>query len=350
MNELTTTGQSNMTDFFDQLPTPPREKLIRYGYYAGVGLVVLGVGHTLMPYVNNLLDMVLHGVWSIAKIGAVSVGIAAGSVAFMHLWPAYVRLMESIGRRTTVWVFGEDPITPLRMWLKEVDADCVTVEKAAGDINGIVEENKQAYDDNMRDMAKYDAQFRVAVHDYGENSRQATLAAAQAGGFKDRAANAERINGPLIELYQMLSETAQATRQGADEAEIAVTTAEQEWRAAIKADEAMGVASRALNKRSSQRYANATIAFDIIRQKYAGNFGRLRSLRQLSEGAITAVTLDQGVKREEALQRLRNQTQQLIGHTPALPLPDFSGKDQHAAPVTSGAEKPALRLFDDEKQ
>lgn len=340
---------SNMNDFFDQLPTPPREKVVRWAFYAGAGLIALGVGLKLMPPVNNLLDMVLHGAWTLAQIGFVSGVIAVGAVAFFSLWPAYQRYMESLARRTTIAIFGDDPITPLHMWLEEVNRDCDTIEHATQDIGGVIAENAKTYDDNMAELTKHDAQFRVAVKKFGEDSHQARMASMEAGGFKDRAENAQRINGPLIELHDMLAEIAETTRQGQHQAEIDIGTAEQEWRAALKADAAMGAANRVLNKRS-QRYVNATMAFDIIRQKYAGNFGRLRSLRRLSEGAINAGVLNQGVKQEEAIQRLRAETQKLIGHAPAIPVPDFSGHGKDAVPAKTGTAKADLRLFDEDQK
>ncbi|MEJ0053991.1 MAG: hypothetical protein WDN10_04725 [bacterium] len=340
--------QSNMNDFFDQLPTPPREKAIRWGFYAGVSLLALGVGLKIMPPVNNLLDMMLHGAWTLGEIGLVGASIAVGTVAFTSLWPSYRRFMESVARRTTVAIYGDDPITPLHMWLAEVSSDCEQIEAAQSEVSGIIEENKKAASDNLTLLAQSDARFAFAVRKHGEESDQARNASAESGGYKDRAENADRINVPLIELYELLDEIAKANRHVEHEAKIAIETAEQEWRAALKAEIAMGAATRTLNKRS-ERYVNATLAFGIIRQKYAGNFGKLRSLRRLSEQAINSAALEGGVKLQESLARLRAESKSLLGHAPALAVPDFSGKGRQKVPVPAGSGPASLRLFDEEK-
>ena len=342
-------GSSNqMTDFFDQLPTPPREKVARGVWYAGVSVAGLAAFLTVMPYVNHALSLGLDGATLVVKLGAVAALGAVGVYTAMSFWTPFKRKVESMARNTTIAIFGEDPITPLHMWLGEVRQDCEQIEQSAHDIGGIIAENEKTIEDNEEARRQSDKRFSAAVKLHGENSAQARTASVEAGGYNDRANNARRINGPLKELYGMLIEIAEATRLGEREAEMAIGTAEQEWRAALKAEKAMGNAQRSLNKRS-ERSVNAMVAFDIIRQKYAGSFGQLRSLRHLTNETISKVELSGGVHHEEALERLREQGQKLLGYQPAVSAHDFSPTNGSAVLASSNLEASNLKLFDDDK-
>jgi hypothetical protein len=342
MNQLTTTNPSDqMKDFFDQLPVPTREKVARGIWYAGLGIAGLAGFLFVMPYVNQALTLGLAGAVLIVKLGVV-VGIG-GALTYlaMSLWEPYKRWVESLARQTTIAIYGEDPITPLHMWLAEVREDCEVIEASAGDINGIIAENEQTVTDNTNLQKKADELYATAVKHHGENSLEARNAGIEAKGYKDRVDNAIRINGPLKEQYELLFEIAQANRLGEKEAEMSIGTAEMEWRAAIKAEKAMGNAQRSLSHRSA-RYVDATMAFDIIRQKYAGSFGQLRSLRRLSEAAINKANLSGDLANDEAFQRLRERSQKFLGYTPGVPVPLI----ESAVPVgTSGNSAADLNLF-----
>jgi hypothetical protein len=342
MNELTTTNPNGqMKDFFDQLPTPPREKVIRGIWYAGVSIAGLAAFLYAMPYVNHALTLGLAGAVLIVKIGVVGALGAAGLFVLTSLWEPFKRKVESIARQTTISLYGEDPITPLKMWLEEVRTDCEGIETSANDIDGIIAENEKVADDNTNLQNDADQRYASAVKKYGEESSQARSASIEAKGYKDRADNAARINKPLKEQYQLLFEIAQATRLGEKEADMSIGTAEMEWRAALKAEKAMGNAQRSLNRRSA-RYVDATVAFDIIRQKYAGSFGQLRSLRRLSEEAINKANLSGDVAQDEAFERLREKSQKFLGYTPGVPVPLI----ESAVPVgTSGNSAADLNLF-----
>jgi len=342
-------GPSNqMSDFFDQLPTPPKEKMIRGVWYAGVSLAGLAGVLTVGPYVIEALKMGLDGAVLIVQLGAIGIVGAAGAYTAMSFWTPFKRKVESMARNTTIAIFGEDPITPLHMWLTEVRHDCEQIEQSAHDIAGIIAENQKTTKDNEDERDQADKRLRVAVKNHGENSAQARTASVESGGYNERAENARKINAPLIELHTTLMEIAEATRLGEKEAEMAIGTAEMEWRAALKAETAVGNAQRSLNKRS-ERYVNATIAFDIIRQKYAGNFGKLRSIRHLASETINKAELTGGVYHEDALARLREESQKLLAYSPAVPAPNFGSNKGTPVLASSDKSTPALRLFDDDK-
>lgn len=342
-------AENKMDNFFDQLPTPPKEKWMRGLWYAGTAIVAVTAVNVFMPYVNNALSLGLEGAVTAVKLGAVMAAGAIGVTAWYYTWPAYKRLMESLGRKATIWVFGQDPITPLHMWLNEVRTDCERIEQSAHELGGIIAENGKAISDNEALRVKADKRFRAALREFGEGSHEARTASTEAASYQTRIENYYRINAPMKELYELMVEIAKAMRVAEREAELNIETAEQEWRAALKAEKAMGAASRAMNNRS-ERYVNATIAFDIIRQKYAGSFGQLKSLRHMSDEIITKVRLGQAVNEEDALERLREQSRKLLAHQPEtagvqLPAGLLEGKAKTAVASKGGGDE-KLSLFD----
>ena len=337
-------SSGQMSDFFDQLPTPPKEKVVRAIWYLGFGLIGLVGVLFIMPFVIQALSLGVTGAWLLVKLGAILVAGTAGASFVMAMWSPFNRWLESIARQTTAAIFGDDPITPLKLWLKEVHADCDVIESSAHEIEGVIVENEQEAAENQAKLIDADKRYAQAVKSFGEDSEEAQIAAIDADSFKTRADNAVKANIPLNELYQVLFDIAKTTRLREKKAEADVITAEKDWRTALKAERAMGSARRALNQRS-ERYQNATMAFDIIRQKYAGSFGELRSLRRMSQAAINQTKLSGAVASDDALQRLREKSQRLLSYNPGVPAHDFS-KDPQVVPVSSSASTAAgLDLF-----
>ncbi len=334
-----------MNDFFDQLPTPPREKVVRGVWYAGVSVAGLAGFLTVMPYVNQALSLGLEGATLFVKLGAVGVIGAAGAYTAMSFWTPFKRKVESMARNTTIAIFGEDPITPLHMWLAEVREDLDGVLTSAREIGGLIAENDKTVEDNLHFLSEADKRVAAATKRHGENSIQTRTASIEAKGFKDRADNANRINHPLKATYVTLSQVGDAIKMTERQAETDIETATLEWRAALAAEKAIGKAQRSLGKRS-QRYVEATMAFDIIRQKYAGTFGQLRALRQQTEETISRMDLNDAVAHEEALERLRENSQKLLGFQPTLPAPDFT-TNQGTPVLIEGRSVNELKLFDD---
>lgn len=333
-----------MNDFFDQLPTPPKEKVFRALWYLGFGLVGLVGFLFIMPFVNQALALGVTGAALFLKLAAILIVGTAGASFVMAMWPSFNRWVESIARQTTAAIFGDDPITPLKLWLKEVHEDCDVIESSAHEIEGVIVENEQEEAENQAKLVEADKLYAQAVKRFGEDSEDAQLAAIDADSFKARADNAAKANIPLKELYLVLFEIAKTMRLREKKAEADVITAEKDWRTALKAEKAMGSARRALNQRS-ERYQNATMAFDIIRQKYAGSFGELRSLRRMSQGAINRTKLSGNVAGDDALQRLRAQSQKLLSYSPGVPAHDFSKAPQAVVVSSSGGTASELDLF-----
>ena len=342
-------GSSNqMTDFFDQLPTPPREKVVRGVWYAGVSVAGLAAFLTVMPYVNHALSLGLEGATLFVKLGAVAVVGAVGVYTAISFWTPFKRKVESMARNTTIAIFGEDPITPLHMWLGEVRQDLNGVQGSAREIGGLIAENEKTAEDNLDFLKDADKRVAVSIKRNGENDVSTRTASIEAKGYKDRADNAIRINRPLQGTYATLTEVGNAIKTTERQAEMDIGTAELEWRAALAAEQAIGKAQRSLGKRS-QRYVEATMAFDIIRQKYAGTFGQLRALRLQTEETISKMNLNDAVAHEEALERLRESSQKLLGYQPAAPAHDFSPAKGSPILISSNREASDLKLFDDDK-
>src|SRR5579859_637564 len=317
------------------LPVPSKEKATRWVAHAG--LAALGVAAILffMPYINQALNLLVNGAVSIAELGAIAAGVCFGSFALISIWPAYKRLIESFANKATWAIFEWDPITPMQLWLKEVNGDKEELESQYSQVGAVISQNEQVVSDDERKALKADKLFAQAVAQYGADNQEAKLMSLEPGTLRETAARIKSSTQPLYVVRDTLKEVVDATAYMQRKAELDVEALQQEWTAAQSVDRATSAATRVLRSRSDRKQ-NAMSSMKIIHDKYAGSLGRLQSLRALSKDVITSVDMDKGTYHQEALDRLRNESRMITGGkapvtvtatvvpTAALPAPNAS--------------------------
>jgi hypothetical protein len=294
-------------------PVLNKEKVMRVLTHL-VGPIALGIVavNFFMPSINKALSLLVDGVWSLTQLG-IATAVATAVVTFgIAFWPVYKRFVESCARRTTWAIFEWDPITPMVLWIDEIENDGQSLEKALSNVDGVVSRNEGRINDAITESGKAQKRFNVAVQQFGGDSHQAKMASIDVGTPKETAESIARMNAPLKVLRDCLTEVAQASEFTLGQAKSQVKQAQIEWEAAQETEKANDAGFRILRGRS-ERSKNAEISMGIIRDRYASQFGRMRTLRKLSEGLLSRVNLEQGVFHEDALIEFKKQTALLTG-------------------------------------
>lgn len=295
------------------LPIPTKEKATRWLIHIGMGALAVAGIIKFMPFVNHALSLLLDGVLSVTQLGLAVGGIAFVTYAGMALWPAYKKFMESLANKAVWAVFEYDPITPMVLWLKEVHRDREELDTQYGQVCGVITQNEQMVNDNQQKAAKADKLFAQAVKQYGQDSHEAQMMSLEPGTLRETANRVSQITKTLYTIRDILKEVVEVTEFTERKAELDVTAYKQEFTTAQRVEQATNAANRLLKGRS-QRKADAIQAMEIIHNKYAGSFGRLQGLKQLSQELITSVDMTKGTYHEEALERLKNESRMITGN------------------------------------
>src|SRR5271154_451404 len=301
-----------MSDSIVGLPIPTKEKAAQYLSHAGVLAVGVVAVLFFMPYINQALNLLVNGAVSVLELGAIAAAVCFGAFALISAWPAYKRLVESFANKATWAVFEWDPITPMQLWLKEVNSDKEELESQYSQVGSVISQNETVIADDERKALKADKLFAQAVSQYGADSQEAKLMSLEPGTLRETAGRIKSNTQPLYIVRDTLKEVVDATAYMQRKAELDVEALQQEWTAAQSVDRATNAATRVLRSRSDRK-ANAMSSMKIIHDKYAGSLGRLQSLRELSKDVITSVDMDKGTYHQEALDRLRNESRMITG-------------------------------------
>jgi hypothetical protein len=294
------------------LPIPTKEKAARWAAHGGVfALVVAGI-ITFMPFINKALTLLLNGVWTVAQLGFAAAVTFFGAFAIMTAWPLYKRFVESCANKAVWAIFEYDPITPMMLWLKEVRRDRDELETEYRNVGGVIAQNEQTVNDNLTAAETADKKFAQAVKKYGQDSSEAQLMALEPGTLRETAERIKANTEPLYVVRDTLKEVVDATAFTERKAELDVSAFQQEFSAAQSVERATNAANRVLKARS-ERKQNAMLAMKIIHDKYAGSFGRLQGLRELSREVIMSVDMAKGTYHQEALERLKAESRFITG-------------------------------------
>lgn len=305
-------GQSLTNSTIAGLPIPPKEKVMRWVTHGAMAALVVAGILKFMPFINKALSLLLDGFLTVTEIALIGGCAALGVVAFMTLWPAYKKLMESLANKAVWAIFEYDPITPMVLWLKEVSQDRTELESQYREVCGVITQNEQMVNDNLQAANTGDKRFAEAVRKFGQDSHEAELMSLEPGTLRETADRVTANTKPLYTVRDILKEVVDATEFTQRKAELDVRAFKQEFSAAQSVERATNAANRVLKGRS-QRKADAMQAMQIIHDKYAGSFGRLQGLRQLSQEVITSVDMSKGTYHQEALERLRNESRLITG-------------------------------------
>jgi hypothetical protein len=297
------------------LPVATKEKVTRGVFYLGAAALVVAGINFFMPFVNRALTLMINGVWSIAEL-AIAGAVTAGTIfVILTVAPLFKRFIESCANKATWALFEYDPITPLELWLKEVHRDRQTLDAELLNVDGVIAEDQQMVRDNRNKAEKADKNFATAVKQFGEESTQAKLMAIEPGRLRETADRIEKQIEPLITVRDILQQVVEAVTFTERAAELDVDGLRQEFKVAANVQQATDSANRVLVGRS-ERKENAEMAMKIIHDKYAQQFGRLQGLQRLSRELITSVDMTKGTYHQEALDRLKQESQFIIGGKP----------------------------------
>lgn len=297
-----------------ELPIPAKEKVARWTFYGGIAAVGVVAVNVFMPFINKALALLLNGMFTVVQLGLIAAATCFGAFAIMTLWPVFKKVVESVANKATWALFEYDPITPMQLWLKEVRRDGDQLEEEYQNVHAVISQNEQTVQDNLKAAETGDKKFATAVKQFGHDSPEAKMMSLEPGTLRETA---ERIRASTKTLYLVrdtLKEVVDATAFMEKKAELDVAAFQQEFAAAQSIESATNSATRVLRGRS-ERKQNALMAQKIIHDKYAGSFGRLRSLRELSQELITSVSMSKGMHYQEALERLRSESKFITGST-----------------------------------
>lgn len=303
---------TDTTNSIAGLPIPTKEKVTRWIGHGGiVALAVAGI-IKFMPFVNQALTLLLNGFWTLTQLACLAGGVLLVTFAFITLWPAYKRFMESVANKAVWAIFEYDPITPMMLWLDEVRKDRKELEAQYKEVCAVISQNDQVVRDNLQAADAADKKFAQAVKKFGQDSHEAELMSIEPGTLRETATRISNNTQPLLTVRDILKQVTEATEFTEHKAEVDVRAFQQEYAAAQSVERATNAATRVL-RGGSERKANAMKSMQIIHDKYAGSFGRLQGLRQLSQEVITSVDMAKGTYHQEALERLRNESQMITG-------------------------------------
>lgn len=294
------------------LPVSTKEKAVRYAGYAATLASAIAIINVFMPFINKALTLLVNGMFSVIQLGLMGVGILLGSVFFMQMWPVYKKLVESLANKATWALFEYDPITPMELWLKEVRRDRQTVEGEYMNVEGVIANSQQKIADNLKKAEHGDKLFATAVRSYGENSTEAKLQALEPSRLRQTAENIQQKLEGLQLAREILKQVVEATVFTERAAEVDVEGLKEEWETSKNIERASDSAYRAVAGRS-ERKQNAMMSMKIIHDKYANSFGRLQGLHRLSRELITSIDMEKGTFHQEALDRLKAESQFITG-------------------------------------
>lgn len=304
-------GQSPMGD----LPVLTKEKVMRVlTHLVGPAAIAVVAVNFFMPSINKALGLLVNGVWSLTELGIAAICVTAVVTGAIAFWPVYKRLIESLANKATWAIFEWDPITPMELWIKEFVRDGEILANTLMNVDGVVSSNEHRAQ-KLRDEAdRAQGRFNAAVKKFGENSHEANLASVDVGAPREAADQIERDTEQLRVLRDVLTEVTQASEFVCKQAEAQVAAVKVQWAAAQETEKATNAAFRILRGRS-QRSLDAQRSMEIVRNRFASQFGRVRTLRKLAEKQIIGVDLEKGVFHAQALLEFKNQTALLTGKT-----------------------------------
>jgi len=291
-----------------EIPVPTQEKVGRWFTWALIGVAVVVGGNALLPHVNNLLGLIQVMLSSTVNIVLTGVGLVFLIYLVMTLAPLTVQAVNVLAERMTWALIEADPVAHLRIWLKEVRADkqeFSTQLEGIGQAIATVEGSMaNAQTESERAQNRYNA-ARNQGHD------SASSFAATAGKYSESVKRYEKMLVPLKMLEMELQKLYKVYEREEFNLATDIDIQSKEWEVAQRAGSALDSAFRFLTKKSKKQ-AFAEQASKLISDRYAGQFGRLRTLKNMSHDLIATFDLETGMYDEQAYQKWQQATTQVI--------------------------------------
>jgi hypothetical protein len=329
-------------DFLKELPAPPKEKIARWGFYAGAAAIAVGAVNLFFPSIIGAGELLVQATWTFIDFGVGAVVLGAGYVGIKNFWPVFQDGVELAARRTAYGLLRQMPTEALDLWIEEVEADRMIVYNGAQSVAAVMAGNEAKISEYNRKAEKAQQSFKAASTSpkFGPNSDEAIDASRDAEHFYNLVEELHEIAGPLSTLYGWLEENARVADAALKEAKRDVEASKVKWEVALETEKGINAGLRGLMG-GSRRKANADAAFDIIHKKYAGNFGKIRSMRRLTREVFSKQNLNDAVSLQKAVDRLSAESKLLLGHSAPVPQLEFAKKP---TAVPAGG---SIRLFDE---
>lgn len=280
------------------------------------GLVILA-GLLAIPITTAL--------FSLAKLFSAGVVAIVAFVALLLVVYGVPHLMR-IGKlwidmkaEELTWEYIErDPVAPLVLWLKDIETEGEEYGEQLGKIEEVVEQitQKKSEVEGKAQKAEDRAHEVDPVTDSVEFSALANehkVYLDLAGRLDARIKDGEQMLKELGELYNVFKNKARSLK-------IDIDAQKTDWEVSKLYDAGMDSAEKLLIK-GSERKEFAEKAAKIITDRYAGEFGRLRSIRKLSGELVTAYRSDQSAAAKQLLAKWQKEKQGLL---PVLPAQNVS--------------------------
>ncbi len=289
------------------LPKAPEvikaEKLFHIGAF---GLIGVGA-YMVVPYLTKLMLM-------ISKLMLSGIGmtiVASVLLLLVYALPKFVSVaklqLDIWAEKATYSVIERDPVVPLVLWQREIDAEGEEFGEQLENLDEITSQietkeqearsKAQTAEGRARGIGESDPEFVSLAHEVDSYTKAA-----------------DRLAGRVAEMKEMsdgLSEIYAVYKAKSRELKVDIDIQRTDWEASKVVGAAMDSAERLLLK-GSERQRFAEHAALVITNKYAGEFGRLRSMKKLSKDVITAYRADQGAAAKKLLAKWNSEKETLV--------------------------------------
>ncbi len=294
-----------------KLPVPTQEKVARWVTWGIIGAAGVAALNFALPHLNTLV----FNAAELAKNGMYLTFMLAGLLATVYgvitFAPLFVQAVNVLSARATWALVEADPVGHLRVWLKEVRGDKEAFFgqlEAIGQAIGTVEGSRDAA---QGEAEKAQNRYNAAK---SQGRDDASMFSVNAGKYGDSVKRFEKMLGPL----KMLEAELQKLYRVYEREEFGLATdidiQSKEWEVAQRAGSALDSAFRFLTKKSKKQ-AFAEQASKVIADRYAGQFGRLRTLKNMSHDLIATFDLETGMYDERAYLNWQQATTQVIDNS-----------------------------------
>jgi hypothetical protein len=314
------------------VPVPVQEKIGRYLTWGVIGAAAVVGGNFLLPHVNTFLGLVQTALATTTNIVLSALGLMVLSYLALTFAPMIKQGIDVFAERATWALVNADPVGHLRIWLKEVRADkqefanqlegigqaIATVESSMGKANDAATTAQNRYNSAMKNGKSDTQTYSVAAGKYSESVKRY-----------------EKMLGPLKMLERELQKLYEVYEREEFSLATDIDIQSKEWEVAQRAGAALDSAFRFLTKKSKKQVF-AEQASKVISDRYASQFGRLRTLKNMSHDLIETFDLETGEYDAIAYEKWQQQS--------SLVIDNRSGKLEQVPMATIQAAQPLPRF------
>lgn len=300
------------------LPAPKAEVYTNWAIKAALGIGAGTILWLVGPKLLGLLGL-------LNNIFASGISLAISATALLLIISAIPKILElgeqliNVISRKLSWVIWEwDPIEPLRQGLMEVQQDGLEFKTHLDNLSSVqanVEHKRDAFIEQA-DNAEQKAQ---TFHAKGQQNQFESMAYAQ-GQYNAAANKFQKMADDIQGIYNEIKVLYDLYKAEEGKMQVDIDVQQNLWESSVAAGGAMDMADKMLTK-SSKKRRFAEEARAMIEQKYAGNIGRLRSLKTLSGDLIASFDADKGNYSAQLLKKWNSEKTLLLEHNSGSSIP-----------------------------